>query len=229
MPGISPNEAWRQLSGERVHRVLPESLRFLLATVESRKTVTHEGIELRIGRLKHKYFGSEKLGSLVGEKVCVRYNPELPEMISVSHIPSDPHGANPFSVPLFERVPAHGATAEDFARAREHQNAFASYGRAIYRELTPRFNRTFSDSKIGSDQLRAAGEAHNRIEREHVELQTRRDTDGRAIRKRAAKLGIDPGRIEDLADLDRLLRGVELIEAADARISELEAAKEQPK
>src|SRR5207249_24008 len=110
-----------------------------------------------------------------GEKVRIRYNPELPEMISVSHIASDPHGANPFSVPLFERLPAHGATPEDFARAREHQNAFASYGRVIYRECLPKFNRTLSDSQIGSDQLRAAGEAHNRVEREHIELGTQRD------------------------------------------------------
>ncbi|HWX16949.1 MAG TPA: Mu transposase C-terminal domain-containing protein [Chthoniobacterales bacterium] len=231
LPGISPSEAWRQLSLQRVHRVLPESLRFLLATVESSKTVTNEGIELRIGRLKHKYFGSEKLGSLVGEKVRVRYNPELPEMISVSHIASDPHGANPFSVPLFERVPAHGATAEDFARAREHQNAFANYGRAIYRELAPRFNRTLSNSKIGSDQLRAAGEAHNRIEREHIELGTQRDANRGAIRQLAAKqrLAIDPQRVKRP---DRVRQRLESAERQRLRILDLEreiASKEESK
>src|SRR5439155_8737475 len=138
LPGISPTEGWRQFSKRHVHRVLPESLRFLLATVESQRTVTTEGIELRIGRLKHKYFGSEKLGALIGEKVRVRYNPELPDMVSVAHIATDPNALNPFSVPLFERVPAHGATAEQFDRAREHQNAFANYGRALYRELAPK-------------------------------------------------------------------------------------------
>jgi hypothetical protein len=225
LPGISPNEAWRELSAQRVHRVLPESLRFLLATVESSKTVTNEGIELRIGRLKHKYFGSEKLGSLVGEKVCVRYNLELPEMISVSHIASDPHGASPFSVPLFERVPAHGATAEDFSRAREHQNAFASYGRAIYRELVPRFNRTLSDSRIGSDQLRAAGEAHNSLEREHIELRTRRDANHNAIRQLAARqnLAIDPQRVKDP---ERVRKHLEEAERLKAEILECERIEE---
>jgi hypothetical protein len=231
LPGISPNEAWRQLSGERVHRVLPESLRFLLATVESTKTVTAEGIELRVGRLKHKYCGSEKLGSLLGEKVRVRYNPELAEMVSVSHIASDPHGANPFSVPLFERVPAHGATSKDFARAREHQDAFASHGRAIYRELSPKFNRTLSDSRIGSDQLRAAGEAHNRIEREHIELTSEREANRGSIRQLAAKqrLDIDPRRVKRP---DRVRQHLQSAELRRARILELEgaiASKEQAK
>jgi hypothetical protein len=198
LPGISPNEAWQQLSGERVHRVLPESLRFLLATAESKKTVTGEGIELRIGRLKHKYCGSEQLGALIGEKVRVRFNPELPEVISVSHIASDPHGVNPFSVPLFERLPAHGATSEDFARAREHQNAFAAAGRAIYRELSPKFNRTHSNALIGSPELRAAGEAHNRIEREQIDLDGRRVSNREAINQLAAeqRLAIDPQKLK---------------------------------
>jgi Mu transposase, C-terminal len=221
--GISPNEAWRQLSGGRVHRVLPESLRFLLATAESIKTVSSEGIELRIGRLKHKYFGSEKLGSLIGEKVRVRYNPELPEMISVSHIASDPHGANPFSVPLFERLPAHGATSEDFARAREHQNAFAAAGRAIFREIAPKFNRTISHSEIGSEGLRAAGEAHNRIEREHIDLSARRDANRAAIGQLASKqrLAIDPRRVKRP---DRVRQRLESAEQRRRRILELESS-----
>jgi hypothetical protein len=152
-------------------------------------------------------------------------------MIGVSHIASDPHGVNPFSVPLFERVPAHGATAEDFARAREHQNAFASYGRAIYRELAPRFNRTLSDSKIGSDQLRAAGEAHNRIEREHIELGTQRDANRGAIRQLAAKqrLAIDPQRVKRP---DRVRQRLESAERRRSRILDLEreiSSKEESK
>lgn len=222
LPGISPNEAWRQLSNGRAHRVLPESLRFLLATIEREKIVTKKGgIELRIGRLRHVYFGSDELGALIDEKVRVRFNPELPDMITVAHIATDPLALNPFSVPLFERVPAHGATEEDFARAREHQNAFASYGRAIYRELVPKFNRTLSDSRIGSDKLRAAGEAQNRLEREHIDLSARRENSRGTIRELAARqnLAIDPRKVKNP---ERVRRCLQSAEKAKRRIQKLE-------
>src|SRR5207248_10928390 len=127
------------------------------------------GIVLRIGRVKKYYCGSERLGALIGEKVRVRYNEELPEIVTVTHIACDPRGLQPFPVPLFSEVPAHGATDEQFCAAREHQNRFASHGRALYRELAPRSNKTWSSSQLGSADQRAAGEAQNRIEREHFE------------------------------------------------------------
>jgi hypothetical protein len=222
LPGISPNEAWRQFSKQRVHRVLPESLRFLLGTYEPPPiTVGTEGIVLRIGRMKYKFFGSERLGTLIGEKVRVRWNPELPEFISVAHVATDPHAINPFPVPLFERVPAHGATAEQFARTREHQNAFASYGRAMYRELVPKFNCTISNARLGSDRLRAAGEAHNRIEREQIDLTSKRDANRATIRALAAKQGlaIEPRRVKRP---DRVRRHLESAERQRGRILELE-------
>ena len=179
LDGLSPAEGWHQLSGGRAHQVLPESLRFVLGTAESKQTVTSEGIELTIGNRKHYYCGSDRLGALQGEKVCVRYNPELPEQVVVSHPATDPHGLQPFAVPLFQRVPAASATADEFRSARDHQARFVSYGRALYRELTPKSNRTICRAEIGSPELRAAGEANNRLEREHIELNSERETRAR--------------------------------------------------
>lgn len=198
LDGISPAEAWQQCSGEKAHVLLPDSLRYLLGTAESEATVRSEGIVLRIGRVEKQYCGSDKLGALIGEKVRVRYNEELPDMIAVTHIAADPRGLHPFSVPLFQELPAHGASAEQFAEAREHQNRFASYGRALYRELAPRTNKTWSSSQLGSPEMRAAGEAHNRVEREHIELTTRRARERGAIRQLAAQqnLAIDPNRLK---------------------------------
>jgi hypothetical protein len=48
LDGLSPAEGWDQLSGGRAHVVLPESLRYLLATAESQQEVTTEGIKLKI-------------------------------------------------------------------------------------------------------------------------------------------------------------------------------------
>jgi len=199
LDGLSPAEGWEQLSGGKAHILLPESLRYLLATDESIQTVTSEGIQLRIGRFKKYYCGSEKLGALIGEKVRVRYNDELPEIVTITHIGSDPRGLNPFSVPLFEEVPAHGASNEQFASAREHQNRFASFGRAIFRELAPSSNKTWSSSQLGSADMRATGDAQNQLEREHVQLTDRRSRERNSISRFAASLNlnIDPRKVRD--------------------------------
>jgi len=161
------------------------------------------------------------LGALIGEKVRVRYNPELPDQITVAHIATDPRGLNPFSVPLFERVPAHGATAEQFAVAREHQKRFASYGRAVYRELAPKTNTTICHSKIGSPELRATGEAHNRIERGHIELTASRDRERTSIVRLAASLNraIDPRKVRNP---ERVKKHLESAARVRQRILELE-------
>jgi hypothetical protein len=191
LDGLSPAEGWLQLSGGRAHQVLPETLRFVLGTEESEPTVGSEGIRLRIGNRWNYYFGSDRLGELVGEKVRVRYNPEFPEQVVVSHLASDPHGLQPFAVPLFQRVPASGATADEFRSARDHQARFTSYGRALYRELTPKSNLTVCHSEIGSPELRAAGEANNRLERDCIELNSERETERGEIKQLAARLNLD--------------------------------------
>ena len=51
-------------------------------------------------------------------------NPELPEQVIVSDIASDPMAQRPFAVPLFERIRAHDASAEEFRRVRADQMRF---------------------------------------------------------------------------------------------------------
>jgi hypothetical protein len=222
LSGLSPVEGWQQLSGGRMHNVLPESLRYLLATAESTQTVTSEGIALQIGRFTHCYCGSEQLGALIGEKVRVRYNPELPEQISVSHIASDPTARRPFAVPLFERVRAHDATADEFRSARADQSRFVSYGRALYRELAPKSNLTICRAEIGSPDLRAAGEAHNRLERECIDLNSERDAARSTIEQLAARqnLSIDPAKVRRP---DRVAKHLRAVEDLKARIRATEA------
>lgn len=222
MPGISPAEGWAQLSGGRAHVVLPESLRFLLGTEQSDPTVTSDGITLTIGSTKHIYFGSEQLGALQGEKVRVRYNPELPEQIMVSHIATDPRGLSPFAVPLYERLPAHGATNEQFAKARAQQKSFARFGETIYRVFKPTNNRTISYQELGSAELRASGVAHNRLERGAIELRGERAANADAIRNLAHRqnLGIDPAKVRKPSKTAQHLRVADELEK---RIREQEA------
>jgi hypothetical protein len=183
-------------------------------------TVTNEGVALRIGRVKKYYCGSERLGALIGEKVRVRYNDELPEFVTVTHIAGDPRGLNPFSVPLFEELPAHGATREQFASAREHQNRFASYGRALYRELAPRTNKTWSSSQLGSADMRNAGTAQNRLEREHVEQRDAELADRRALNR----LGYDTRKVRNPK---RVLHARSQADELEQRIAAAEEAAQQ--
>lgn len=215
LAGLSPAEGWEQLSGGKAHIVLPDSLRYLLGTTEATPTVTREGIKLRVGRANKFYYGSEQLGALIGEKVRVRYNEELPEIVTVTHPATDPRGLRPFSVPLFEELPAHGATADQFAKAREHQNRFASYGRALYRELSPRTNKTWSSSELGSSDQRAVGAAINRLEREHIESRDASVDDLRAIRRLADEqsVSIDPSRVRKPQRVRRSLETAATLEA----------------
>lgn len=224
LAGLSPAEGWAQLSGGRAHHVLPESLRYLLATAESTQTVTSEGIVLRIGRMKNYYCGSAQLGALIGEKVRVRFNPELPEQVVVSHVASDPMGQRPFAVPLFQRIRAHDATAEEFRRVRADQTRFVSYGRELYRELAPKSNLTISRADLGSLELRSAGDEHNRLERECVDLNDERKAARGTIEQLAARqnLGIDAAKVRRP---QRVVKHLQKVEDVKARIRALEAAQ----
>ena len=201
LAGLSPAEAWEHLSPSRPHHVLPDSLRYLLTTHESSQTVGSNGVRLKIGSEWHHYIGSERLGELRGEKVRVFYNPELPDMVSVVHSRTDPKAANPFSVPLFERVPANTATAEDFARAKTSVRAFTKFGADSFRLIAPPRNMTMRNERLGTPELREASERLNEIESEHRELQTERQRHRGNIQELASRqnIGIDLERVKNPA------------------------------
>jgi hypothetical protein len=208
LAGLSPSEAWKQFSPGRPHMVLPPSLRYLLSSHRSEQTVTHEGVRIKVDALWNYYCGSEQLGALLGEKVAVYFNQDLPEQVVVVHPRSDPRGLNAFAVPLFQRLPANTATKEQFERARAHQKAFAKYGRDTFRLIAPTHNLTLRSNHVGTPELRAFGERHGALEREHIELNTSRDQHRREIGRLAARnhLKIDPDRVKQPARVAQSLR-----------------------
>jgi hypothetical protein len=169
LQGMSPVEAWRAFRSDRPAMVLPESLRYFLATNRSEQTVTHEGIKLRVGSEINYYRGSAVLGALRGKKLQVFFDPELPEHVIVIDRTADPRGENPFSVPRAERVPANTATKADFASASRDRKAFASYGRAVYRTIVPRDNATVRNERLGSEELRETGNRIAAVQRQATE------------------------------------------------------------
>jgi hypothetical protein len=222
--GLSPSEAWTHFASPRAHRVLPESLRFLMASTESKQRVEHDGICIRIGGWKHYYKGHEKLSLLFKERVRVRFDPEHPNYVHVASLREDPAGRAPFSVPLSERRPARSASDADFGRERSDAAIFTNVGRTYYREFTPPTNLTLRKSEMGSSDLRAAGEAHNLLQQETIALDTLRESQRGTIEQLAGRqnLGIDPANVRRPG---RVAKHLQKVEESKARIRALEAAQ----
>lgn len=218
--GMSPAEAWEKLSGGRAHHVVPNSLRYLLATEQTEKKVGREGINLP-GRSGPRYFLNERLGALIGEKVIVRWNQEFPDHVVVVHPGSDPLGQSPFVVEEDRPLPAIGASSEDFATARQARKEFLTPGRALFRMLNHGYGRTVRDELLGNFTLRLAGEAHEEVVNAEVEAKPTREATAARARKTAARVGIAP---EMIKRPDRA-SGLEMLPDLEAKIRQREALK----
>ena len=221
--GLSPVEGWNQLKSNKPQRVLPPELMFLLLPRPSLQTVTTDGVCVRnFEGFTNFYWDSDKLGALVGEKVSVRFNPELPEQVAVAHHATDPNGRNAFAVPLSTRLPAKNATRQQLADHAASRARFTNYGKTIYREFCFGDNTTIASATWGTPELRAAGEAHNRLERDCIELNGQRESARRAIKLLGARqnIGIDPAKVRRP---DRVVKHLQDVEGAKARIRALEA------
>lgn len=222
LPGMSPAEGWKELSGGRPHQVVPDSLRYLLATERSEIKVCPDGIRIRIGGEPRCFMDSAKLGGLVGEKVLVRFNPEFPDHIICVHPKSDPLGQAPFVVQAEPDLPAMSASEEEFAEARRRRKAFTSSQCLLFRALNHAHGLTVRDELLGHPDLRAAGEAHNEVEAAEIQAKPTREAATRQARALATRAGIDPakiGRPDRASDLEAFLE-------MHSRRQEIEAEKQ---
>jgi hypothetical protein len=223
LDGRSPEEAWKELHPQdgRPHKLLPESLRYLLATQVTEVTVTEEGITLKRRGKPLYYCGSERLGKLIGEKVRVRFNEETPEFVSVCHLRCDPKELQPFTVEIDPSIPAVGATHADFQRARGARQAFRQPGRDVYRVIAPRSNLTLLDANTGSENARHSGEALLAAKREHEALRSARRRAGSKAADIAKRhnVRINPSTLQP----ERALHRAENLDTLEQRIRQREA------
>ncbi len=233
LDGRSPEEGWQEFHRKGAddnvvaHRVLPESLRYLLSTEVAEVTVSDEGVTLvRRGQPKRYYAGHPRLGELIGEKVRVRFNTETPEMITVCHLRSDPKELRPFSVSEDPTIPAIAATREDFERVRGTRQKFRQYGRDVYRVIAPRWNVMVRDENAGSADVRRAGEALITARREHEALDGVRRSAGRQAQKIAARHGVhlDTSRSQRP---EQVLQAAKNLDELEERIRRIEAGTEE--
>ncbi|HEY5705330.1 MAG TPA: hypothetical protein VIS96_07135 [Terrimicrobiaceae bacterium] len=222
--GMSPAEAWKELSGGRAHCVVPDSLRYLLATEQSEQRVTREGLCIRIGKAKRYYYESDRLGTMTGERVIVRWNQDLPDHVVVVHPKSDPQAMKPFVVKHAPELAAMNADQDAFAAARRSQKVFTEPARSLFRALNHNYGRTLRNELLGNDPLRQAGHAHNAVEREHIELANARKSDDAKARKLAHRAGFNGAKIRDHS---RAVQELEGFGDLEARLLKQEAANEQ--
>ena len=218
--GLSPAEAWEKLSGGRPHHVVPDSLRYLLATEQSEQKVTREGVRIP-GRPAPHYFLSDRLGELIGEKVIVRWNSEIPGHVVVVHPGSDPLGQSPFVVREDRPIPALDASNEDFSTARQTRKEFTQPGRSLFRMLNHGYGRTVRDELLGNFALRLAGEAHEEAVSAEVEAKPTREATAARARKIATRVGMDPHKLQRPDRAEEL----ETIPDLAAELRQLEAEK----
>lgn len=133
--GLSPDEAFQKFSRQDDPVIkLPASCRYLLAHHKRPVKVTSNGITLRFGNQAYNY-RNEETGRLRGQTVLAWFNPELPEILTVT----DMNRESPFSVEQSRSVPAMDATAEELEQEFSRIEAHMSYAKTRYRTLKSKY------------------------------------------------------------------------------------------
>lgn len=210
--GRSPEEFWLEGSNHPRH-VLPASLAFLLQTVERTRTVTPDGIILKIGNDRYQFAESSRLGMLVGEKVVVRHSGRIPDKIFVTDPVRDPKGLAPFVVPLRSKLPAMDATKDDFRRAKIEADTFHAGQRALYKLIAPARNLTIQRETIGSTELREHGAAIERARQEAEAEATQRRSITPRVRQLAREVGLAGDSVRPTAEAIDELVGIQDLKA----------------
>ncbi len=184
---------------------LPPSCRYLLSHHMRPSPVTSNGITLRFGKQVYNY-RNEQTGRMRGQTVLAWFNPELPEMITIT----DMKRQNAFTVERTQEVPAMDAPAELLAQEMERINAHMSYGRTRYRTLKAKFSvpfrRTIADHGTVTLGVEIATQ-QNAVQSRRIE----KDKQQTRVRKSARALGYRADLLDDSA---QTAGAVSLIEEA---------------
>lgn len=225
--GLSPRQAWTHFASGQTHHVLSASLAFLMAPGQARRKVDHNGVTLTIGGWKHVYRASADLAPLLDQRVQVRFYPETPDYVFVAPL-GDVAAKSVFAIPLSTRIPARSATSDDFAQRRDDDRLFTNVGQTFHTEFTPPTNRTIRNTKLGSPELRATGDAFNRAQEETIELDQQRDETSGEILYLASRQGIaiDPSKVRQPARVRQHLLNAESLRTK-IRANEAAAAAAQ--
>jgi len=188
--GNSPDDAFTKFEKrDDPPTKLPAGCRYLLSHHMRPLRVTSNGVTLHFGKQVYNY-RNEQTGRVRGQQVLAFFNPELPELITIT----DLNRKNAFTVERTQEVPAMDAPHELLAQEMERINAHMSYGRTRYRTLKAKFSvpfrRTIADNgtmylgaEIATQQIAAQS---RRVEKDKQQVRVRRSA--RALGYRAELL-----------------------------------------
>jgi hypothetical protein len=202
LAGMSPDQAWHHLANAADPQIkFDASCRYLLAHHRRLSRVTKNGIILKFGKNSFAY-RNEQTGRLIGQDILAWFNPEAPEVISVTDLDRQ----NPFAVPLSPEIPAIDATPEQMRSAVEPIAAHQSHARAYYRTLKNKFERPFRANLV-APQITELGQTFDR-QQTAVQEQTRAAA---SLERRADKLGVNVSRSDPRRE--EIIDAVEGLEA----------------
>ncbi len=138
LEGRSPADGFREYFTDPLIRLEPEQ-RYLLASYRRRLTIGRNGITLRFHGETFNY-KSDLTGRLQGQEVQVFFNPEDPDLLSVS----DLQGEIPFTVERCLEISAMNASEEDLATAMRQVDAHNQHAKRIFRAVRQEFPEDFT-------------------------------------------------------------------------------------
>ena len=169
--GLSPDDAFAKFRRDDDPPIrLPASCRYLLAHHKRPLQVTSNGITLRFGKQAYNY-RNEETGRLRGQTVLAWFNPEVPEILTVT----DMNRENAFCVELSPAVPAMDAPTELLEQEMERIAAHQSYARVRYRMLRAKYAMPFRHAIVD----RATAALGEQIQTRQAELEAVRGQEDR--------------------------------------------------
>jgi hypothetical protein len=185
--GLSPDEAFAKFTrtDDPVTK-LPPTCRYLLAHHKRPIKVTSNGITLRFGNQAFNY-RNEETGKLIGQTVLTWFNPDLPEILTVTDMKRE----NAFAIEISPAVPAMDATSEQLEQAFSKIAAHQSYARIRYRTLRAKHTAPFRHPIVDSATAELGREMAAATERIRFEQSQDARQETKA-RKAYVRLGMTP-------------------------------------
>ncbi|MCE5336282.1 MAG: hypothetical protein LLG06_17020 [Desulfobacteraceae bacterium] len=212
LDGLSPREGFEKFHhGEGALR-LTGNTRYLLANHKMKVLVGRNGISFRFGKQTYTY-KNERTGALKGKPVVAWFNPEFPDLLSVS----DENMRDVFTVERALPIPPTSATDEQLAEALAQNAQHDAYSKALYRSIKPRFSDRFMQrmfQPVVVDEKTAAAGQQMLEQREKIVLESQRQVrQESAIRQKARRLGFSDDTLA--RDPVRQQRGLDLNDVAE--------------
>ena len=213
LQGLSPLEMWRSDVENAPLRKLPDDARFLLSSHKKITTPRANGA-IEFDYQRKRVFANKQIGGLHRRKeVIVWWHIDRPEFITVTDLKMQ----NPIVLREL-KAPANGASREELGEYLRSQKAAMEAGKVIHSNLPQNVISTITRDNDHSSQVKELGRlSRNAIDAE-MENAEAENNKLRRIQRKAAAAG-QPVNLDAIRNPDRVAEGLEIQEAARARIA----------